>query len=105
MSKQLTKKSLREDYIVSLAITLNAFGRLGRWFYINRDYDQEIYLPKLRSIDWMRSNPIWAGRAIRENGKVQTSDEAIVLTCSIIKKIIGLPLSKDEEYKEAHFIK
>lgn len=105
MNKQLAKKSLREDYIISLSITINAFGRLGRVFYKIRDYDMESYLCKLKNIDWMRSNPIWMGRTIRENGKVQTSDEAIILTCSAIKKSIGLPLSRDEENKENHIIK
>lgn len=105
MNKHLAKKSLREDYIISLSITINAFGRLGRVFYKNRDYDMEFYLCKLKNIDWMRSNPIWMGRTIRENGKVQTSDEAIILTCSAIKKSIGLPLSRDEENKENHIIK
>ena len=105
MNKQLAKKSLREDYIISLSITINAFGRLGRVFYKIRDYDMESYLCKLKNIDWMRSNPIWMGCTIRENGKVQTSDEAIILTCSAIKKSIGLPLSRDEENKENHIIK
>ena len=33
MSRSLTKKALRENYIVCLAVTINAFGRLGRHFY------------------------------------------------------------------------
>lgn len=100
LNKTLTKKSLREDYIVALAITINAFGRLGRYFYDDRDLDMELYLKRLQKIDWLRSNDAWIGRTIRENGKVLNSEEAVALTCSMIKIEIGLPFTKDEQQKE-----
>jgi len=99
-NRSLTKKSLRENYIISLAITLTALGKLGRYFYDNKELDLEVHLQKLQSIDWLRSNPEWVGRTIRENGKVLNSEEAIGLTCSLIKQKIGLPLSKEEQQKE-----
>ena len=98
--KNLTKKSLREDYIVTLSITINSFGKLGRFFYDNRDYDIEKHLALLKKINWLRSNNDWLGRTIRENGKVLNSEAAIFLTCSKIKELIKLPLSRDEEQKE-----
>lgn len=100
LNRTLTKKALREDYIVSLAITIHALGRLGRYFYDHRSIDLEPYLQKLQQIDWLRSNPAWQSRAIRENGKVLSSEEAIVLTCNRIKLQIGVPLSKEEKQKE-----
>ena len=100
LDKSLTKKALREDYIVALAITISAFGKLGRFFYNNRQYDMSQYLVMLRQIDWLRSNQDWSGRAIRENGKVLNSEEAISLTCSKIKSLIGLPLTKEECQRE-----
>lgn len=100
LNKTLTKKALREDYIVTLAITISAFGRLGRFFYDHNEFQMKEYLPNLKDIDWLRSNSAWIGRAIRENGKVTNSDEAIALTCSQIKLFIGLPLSKEERQKE-----
>ena len=96
----MTKKALRENYIVALAITISAFGKLGRFFYDNRDIDMEKHLKKLRKIDWLRSNKLWVGRTIRENGKVLNSEEAVTLTCSAIKIEIGLSLSREEEQKE-----
>jgi hypothetical protein len=42
-------------------------------------------------------------RAIRENGKVLFSEEAVSLTCSLIKMEIGLPLTKEEKQKEKQF--
>ncbi len=104
LCKSLTKKSLREDYIVALAITITAFGKLGRWFYDNPDMDMKGYLLELKKIDWLRSNPLWVGRTIRENGKVLNSEEAITLTCSAIKKQIGIPLTREEELKEKHLV-
>ena len=100
LNKSLTKKALREDYIVALAITISAFGKLGRFFYDNQNYDMKEYLPLLQRIDWLRSNSDWAGRTLRKNGKVLNSEEAITLTCSKVKQLIGIPLSKDEQQKE-----
>lgn len=100
LNKSLTKKALRENYIISLAITISAFGRLGRFFYDNSEYNVNEYLCKLKQIDWLRSNKKWVGRTIRENGKVLNSEEAIMLTCAEIKREIGLPLTKEEIQKE-----
>lgn len=104
MDKSLTKKALREHYIVSLAITISAFGKLGRYFYDHRDLDMETYLTRLRHIDWLRTNRDWVGRITRENGKVLNSEEAIALTCSYIKSRIGIPLCKEEQQREKHLM-
>lgn len=100
LNRTLTKKALRENYIVTLAITISAFGRLGRYFYDHRGVDMAECLNKLRKIDWLRSNPMWTGRTIRENGKVQNSEAAISLTCAVIKQQLGIPLTKEELQKE-----
>lgn len=101
--KTLTKKALRENYIVALAITISAFGKLGRCFYDDRKLNMADYLYKLQKIDWLRSNKMWVNRAIRENGKVLFSEEAVALTCALIKMEIGLPLTKEEKQKEKQF--
>lgn len=98
--KSLTKKALREDYIVTLAITINAFGRLGRFFYDFRDYPIEFFLPKMQKIDWLRTNEDWMDRTISQKGRVLNSDAAVALTCSMIKQKLGIPLSKEEQQKE-----
>ncbi len=101
MSRELTKKDLRENYIITLAITLTALGKLGRHFYENKDIDMTTCLIRLKEIDWSRTNyDNWLGRTIRENGKVMNSEEAITLTCAKIKQLIGVPLTKDELAKE-----
>lgn len=90
MDKSLTKKSLREDYIITLSITISALGRLGRYFYDNPEVDMAAYLEKLKKVDWSRKNKAWVNKTIRENGKVLNSDEAINLTCDVIKNIVGI---------------
>ena len=102
MNRGLTKKDLRENYIITLAITLTALGKLGRYFYDNLHVDMKSTLKKLQEIDWSRCNEEnWLGRTIREDGKVMNSEEAVTLTCSKIKQLIGVPLGKDEQAKEA----
>ena len=104
LNKSLTKQALRENYIVTLAITISALGRLGRYFYDNPKADINV-LEKLQKIDWARSNELWVGRTIRENGRVLNSEESVSLTCAAIKKEIGVPLSKEEEQKEKQFVR
>ena len=104
-NRSLTKKSLREDYIVALAITINAFGKLGRGFYDDKLLDATSYLTKLQTINWLRNNPAWKGRLLRDNGKVLNSEEAIALTCNEIKKQIGLPLTDEDKQRERSFIR
>ena len=105
MNRELTKKDLRENYIITLAITMLALGRLGAWFYENKEVNMEEYLQKLSRIDWLRGNSDWQNRVIKSNGKVQNNDEAVRLTCSKIKQLIGIELSKEEKEKESLLVK
>jgi len=100
MNRTLTKKDLRENYIITLSITLNALGKLGRYFYDHPEKDMKKYLSKLRHVDWLRSSENWSRRAIRGNGKVMNSEEAISLTCSKTKQLIGIELSAEENQRE-----
>lgn len=100
MTRNLTKKDLRENYIVTLSITILALGKLGLYFYENIDIDMKSYLKKLKNVDWLRSNNDWENRVIRLNGKVQNNDEAVHLTCNKIKELIGIPLSLEEIKRE-----
>lgn len=104
-NKELTKKSLRENYIISLAVTINSLGRLGKYFYDNKDINMNNYLAKLKNIDWLRSNVLWIGRTIGTNGKVLNSEEAVILTCSAIKIAIGISLNKEEKEKEKQLVR
>ena len=100
LNHQITKKDLRENYIVTLAITINALGRLGNYFYENENVVFDIVLENLQNINWLRSNDEWLLRVMRENGKVMNNEAAILLTCSKIKDYLGIPLSVDERNRE-----
>lgn len=103
--KQLTKKDLREHYITTLAITMYALGRLGRYFYDERSVDMNAYLCRLQDIDWLRSNQEnWLGRVIKSDGKIKNNEEAAILICAKIKQLIGIPLSKEEKIKEQQLV-
>ena len=90
VNKEITKKDLKENYILTLAITIQAFGKLGRLFYKDRKLDVKKELTKLRAIDWERSSQNWIGSTIRDNGKVMNSEEAISLTYKKIIELMGL---------------
>ena len=101
MKHEITKKDLKENYILTLAITINAFGRLGRFFYDNEDHDMKKYLKNLRSINWLRINDEdWLNRVIRDDGKIINNEKAVTLICSRIKTLIGIELNNEEECKE-----
>lgn len=104
LNKSLTKKALRENYIITLAVTIFSLGRLGRYFYENSADLKKDYLCRLRDIDWTRTNSAWEGRAIHPSGKVLNSEEAIILICSKIKQLIGIQLTKEEEQREKNLV-
>ena len=99
MNGELTKKALREHYIITFSITICSLGKLGRAFYDDK-LDMEKYLSNLKKIDWSRTNKEWRHRVIREDGKINNSEEATTLICSKIKSLIGLDLTKEEKCKE-----
>lgn len=96
----LSKKDLRENYVITLSVTINSLGKLGRYFFENKNKNLSVYLSKLKKIDWSRNNDQWFHRIIRENGKIINSEEAIVLACNLLKKELNIPLTKDEALKE-----
>lgn len=89
LKKEITKISLREDYIVTQNIILYALGKLGNYFLCNPGLDMELYLSKLSNLNWMRTNEDWNGNAILD-GKISKKSSNITLTCNKIKELIGL---------------
>ena len=96
--KQLYKCSLKEDYVLTLSVVINAFGRLGGYIYTEH-LDLSI-LNGLGKIDWSRCNEEWMGRVFNEQGKIIGKEESIIKICNLIKTKLGLNLSKDELVKE-----
>lgn len=99
--RELSKKDLRQNYILCLNVTILAFGHLGAYFYANPDADMISTLKKLKTIDWSRSNlELWQDRAIRRDGKVNTGETAVILINNKIKQLLGITLSTNELNKE-----
>ena len=101
---EISKVDLRENYIVTQGVVIQAFGVIGAYFYKNNINSIEGHLIKLRNIDWRRSAAQWKQRCIRNDGKIMTSNKAINLTAIKIKKEIGVDLSIEEKSMEQQFL-
>jgi len=94
----LSKKELRENYIITQSVVFQAFGRLGNHF-LTTDSPLDS-LENLRRIDWQRSNKEWYLRAIGKNGRIVVNESAVILTCNLIKMKLGICLTEQEKEKE-----
>lgn len=99
---ELSKKSLREDYIVTQGLIILALGRLAEFYFQNNDINMTKSLKKLYTIDWLRNNEThWMNRAIKPNGKINRNEQGIFLTYIQIKRLLDLPITPEEEKKES----
>jgi len=96
--KKLYKCSLKEDYILTLSVVINAFGRLGGYFYTEKTNMDE--LKKLGNVDWLRNNKEWQGRVFNEHRKIIGKEDSIIKICNLLKIKMGISLSKEELIKE-----
>lgn len=104
INRKISKVDLRENYIITQGVVIQAFGIIGNYFYKHQNLVMDDYLYKLREIDWKRNAFQWKLRVIRTDGRIMTSNKAIDLTAVEIKKKIGLDLSEEEQIKEQKFI-
>ncbi len=96
--RDITKKELRENYIITQGITILALGLLADFFFNHKEYKMENYLPNLKKIDWSRNNnKCWLGCAIKQNRRINRTDSGINLTFLRIKSLINLPMTESEK--------
>ena len=93
---ELPKIRLREEYLVCQAVVIEAFGQVGAYFILN-SFEIEEKLVQLRQIDWRRTARSWKGRCVKNNNKMTKSNQAIILTSNVIKKVLGIPLNDEEK--------
>ena len=99
--KHISKIDLRENYIATQNVVIQALGRVGNWFFKNNETENmESYFKNLKLINWKRSSTSWQKRAIRENGRIITNKKAVILISNLIKSYLQIPLTKDEEKYE-----
>ncbi len=98
---ELSKKSLREDYITTQGLIILSLGRLCEFLCLNPEIDIDNSLKGLQSIDWLRNNEVsWLNRAIKPNGKINRNEQGIFLTYVQIKRLLKLPVTEEEKQKE-----
>lgn len=105
IDKELSKVDLREKYIITQAIIIQALGVLGNHFLMNDSTDFEESITGLEKVDWLRNAECWKGRVIRNNGKIINSNDAARLACNVLKKTLEIPLDPEDLVYEEKFIK
>lgn len=91
---------IREGYIHSHGITLQALGKAGNALLKGNPGGWKTRLADLEKIDWSRKNArLWEGRALI-GGKVSKVSTNVILTTNVIKKRLGIELDPDEQKVE-----
>lgn len=102
---RLPASELREGYIHSHGIALQALGKAGNALLREHHHSQKWkpLLKKLDKIDWSRKNAkLWEGRAMI-GGKISKATTNLVLTTNVIKQHLGVELSDEEQrVEDAH---
>jgi len=102
-NNEISASQIRQDYIHSHGITLQALGIVGNTLLRNNISFVE-GLKNLGRVDWHRSNSdLWEGRAMH-NGKLSKASTNVTLTANAIKKELGLKLSSEEKILEQHYL-
>ena len=99
LNREITKVDLRENVIATQSIVIQAFGRVGNYFYIN-NIDPTLYMERVADINWSRRAKQWYMRAVGKNGRIITNKKAALLIANAIKKEIRIPLSPEEKDAE-----
>lgn len=86
---------LREEYICSHSVIIQALGIAGSYLIGENDWTEP--LRKLQHIDWRRNNKEWKGIAIAGSGRVVNSKPVAQVTSILIRKKLGLEISADEQ--------
>ena len=101
---KMTAGEVRQDFIHSHAIVLQALGRVGKFIYQTQPENLKKILSALSGIDWSRKNTsVWEGRAMI-GGRMSKNSQNITLTCNQIKAVLQLRLSPEEQDIENAFL-
>jgi DNA sulfur modification protein DndB len=98
--KRVATSELRQEYIHSHGVVLQALGYAGAHLLAQHPQDWQTRLEALSSLDWRRANvDLWEGRAM-VNGRISRAKSNIMLTANVIKSALGLPLAAEEKLLE-----
>ncbi len=95
---------LRRDYVHAHGVVLQALGTAGNALISNHPSNWKHFLARLKTIDWQKTNPDWAGRAI-VRGRLSKAHTSVILATNYIKEKLGLDLTSEEERVERQYSK
>lgn len=100
LSEQVSSSDLRKGFVHSHGLALLALGMVGHELIQKFPDNWRTNLTGLDQIDWSRSNStFWEGRAMHA-GRISASSNNVLLTAMIIKRSLGLKLTKEDEELE-----
>jgi DNA sulfur modification protein DndB len=105
VERKASPSELRRDYVHSHGIALQALAIAGSALIAARPTTWEQELKRLQKLDWSRENTeLWEGRALIA-GQINKSLNCQLLTASVIKKQLKLPLDAREQQAEDLYAK
>jgi DNA sulfur modification protein DndB len=100
---RLPASEIREGYIHSHGIAIQALGKAGNALLKLQPDDWRNRLDGLDKIDWSRNNAqVWEGRALI-GGQVSKVKTNVILTANVVKTALSLPLDEEEKRVEAAY--
>ena len=97
---KIAASEIREGYIHSHGIALQAIGKAGNALLQGNPTGWKTRLKGLAQIDWSRKNAkLWEGRAMI-GGKVSKVTTNVILTTNVIKQQLGIELAPEEQRVE-----
>jgi DNA sulfur modification protein DndB len=98
--KRVSAAELRRDYIHVHGVVLHALGIAGAHLLAQHPKDWRERLDALAILDWTRANvSLWEGRAM-VHGRISKAQSSIDLTVNVLKSVLGLPLTPEEQQLE-----
>lgn len=95
ITRQISAAELRQNYVHGHGVMLHALGIVGHVLMQVSPHDWQERLAFLETVDWLRTNRMWEGRAM-VRGKMSKAGDSVTLTAALIKKLLGLPLTPEE---------
>ena len=97
---RISSGEVRQDFIHSHGIALHALGHVGNYLLQAFPKEWKSKLKGLHKVDWRRRNSaLWEGRAMI-GGRLSKASQNVALASAVVKRVLRLPLSPEEEKLE-----